>query len=103
MILGGLWGLWMADGGGAGGGGELSREQLEDLAAELDAPDPESGEWGEGEVHERFSYPERACAGEGTGGGRLGQVIHQCDLPTDHVSRHMCGRCGLYFTARGGS
>jgi len=99
-----LGGIWMSS-----GGDELSREQLEDLAEELDAPDPSGGrsragsadeEWGEGVTHERFSYPDRECSGEGTGGGRLGAVVHQCDLPVGHTSRHMCGRCGLYFTAR---
>lgn len=41
-------------------------------------------------IHERFSYPDRACP-ESEG-------IHECDLPAGHHrSRHQCGMCGRMF------
>lgn len=51
------------------------------------------GGFGDTEIHERFSHPDRECHDEGF----AQQVLHECDLPKDHETRHQCGVCGLKF------
>lgn len=51
------------------------------------------------EVHTRFSYPEYECGADHI----WNETLHECDLPEGHVTRHMCGYCGLYFDDRNGA
>jgi hypothetical protein len=49
--------------------------------------------------HKRFTYKDNPCSGEVQHEGSY--LIHECDLPNDHRSRHMCGHCGHYFGPTG--